>query len=135
MILCNMGSIGYRISELIKSKNLNAKGFAIIIGVQPSKVSGWINNKFSPNIDSILSIHNKFNKLNLTWLLLGIGKMFNEDSVNLQLEANEEITNYQINNHKNEQNWYGLISSQQRTIEKLTDLLSNDKKRNIADGA
>lgn len=100
-------------------QNLSSQEFAKIIGVSPSKVSGWVNNKFAPNYDSILTIIRKFNKLNILWLVTGTGEMLLGAPAAIQpktdLSAMTDIS--PINKNLYEE----LIKSQSRTIELLEE--------------
>ena len=60
-----------RLQELMTQKQLSAAAFASKIGVQRSSVSHILAQRNRPSLEFILKIHNAFEEIDLTWLLLG----------------------------------------------------------------
>ena len=65
-----------RLVDFIKYKNLSKRHFCEAIGVSPSYVSN-ISQSIQPA--KINRISNRFQELNVGWLLTGKGEMLNED--------------------------------------------------------
>ena len=60
-----------RLQELMAQKQLTASAFAARIGVQRSSVSHILAQRNKPSLEFILKIHQAFDDIDLTWLLLG----------------------------------------------------------------
>ena len=73
-----------RIRKLLLNEGLTSGAFADEIGVQRSSISHILNGRNNPSLDFVVKTKNRFPKLNLTWLIMGIGDMYNPDN---QLES------------------------------------------------
>lgn len=60
-----------RLQELMAQKQLTASAFAARIGVQRSSVSHILAQRNKPSLEFVLKIHQAFDDIDLTWLLLG----------------------------------------------------------------
>ncbi|KAA6308681.1 hypothetical protein EZS27_039697, partial [termite gut metagenome] len=64
--------------------------FAESIGVQQSTLSHILNGRNNPSLDVIMKIHQKYNYVNLEWLLYGTGEMsVKQQSVNQSKNGSE----------------------------------------------
>lgn len=63
-----------RIKWIMDHYSLSAAQFADKIGVQRSVVSHVLSGRNKPSLDFMLKIKNRFQEINLDWLLLGTGK-------------------------------------------------------------
>lgn len=62
-----------RIKWIMDHYSLSAAQFADKIGVQRSVVSHVLSGRNKPSLDFMLKIKNRFNEINLDWLLMGTG--------------------------------------------------------------
>lgn len=62
-----------RIKVIMENENLPSGLFADSIGVQQSTLSHILNGRNKPSLDVIMKIHQKYNYINLDWLLYGNG--------------------------------------------------------------
>ncbi|MBD0383867.1 helix-turn-helix domain-containing protein [Paenibacillus sedimenti] len=74
-------NLGDRIRIIRKTNRLNQNEFANLIGISQATLSELEQGKYSPSLETILSIHRVF-KTNLSWLLTGDSLVENE-SLNL----------------------------------------------------
>jgi transcriptional regulator with XRE-family HTH domain len=73
-------SIGQRIKELIKEKDISVQKFASIIGQAEKSVYNYANGKTMPKADVLQKIISSYPDVNSNWLLTGQGPMFLEDN-------------------------------------------------------
>lgn len=66
-----------RIKLIMDKENMNAGTFADSIGVQQSTLSHVINGRNRPSLDVVIKIHQRYNYVNIEWLLYGVGEMLN----------------------------------------------------------
>lgn len=105
-----MRAVNQRFSDFLKYLNISGVDFARSINVSPSKISGWLNDNYAPNMESLIAISQKYRNLNLSWLLLGEGEML--------LTDNKHDT--QKNRSENEQNiLIEILKSLAKDIAKL----------------
>jgi len=71
--ICNMKD---RIRKLLLDEGLTSGSFADEIGVQRSSLSHILNGRNNPSLDFVIKTKNRFQKLNLSWLLMGKGEMY-----------------------------------------------------------
>ena len=80
--LCNVkGSIYYyknkpmreRIKEIIEREGMGQSQFADFIGVNRPTLSHILAGRNNPSMEVVMKIHQKFPKINLLWLLDGMG--------------------------------------------------------------
>ena len=67
-----------RIRSIMERENMTAGIFADSIGIQQSTLSHVINGRNRPSLDVIMKVHQKYNYVNLEWLLYGTGEMMDE---------------------------------------------------------
>jgi SOS-response transcriptional repressor LexA len=73
----DQSAVKQRLADIIKALGLRQYQFAKGIGMQPASVSEWLNKPNSnPTVDSLIRISITY-KVNLDWLLIGKGDMFN----------------------------------------------------------
>ncbi len=65
-----------RIQKLITSEQLTASKFADKIGVRRSNISHILSGRNKPSLDFIEKVMSCFKDLNLDWLILGKGEMY-----------------------------------------------------------
>jgi transcriptional regulator with XRE-family HTH domain len=65
-----MDTIGARIKYVRKLRELNQVAFAQAIGISQGTLSELEGNKFSPSVETLIQLHQKFD-VDLHWLLLG----------------------------------------------------------------
>ena len=66
-----------RIKQIIEREGMSQSQFADFIGVNRPTLSHVIAGRNNPSIEIVLKIHQKFPKINLTWILDGIGPYVN----------------------------------------------------------
>jgi transcriptional regulator with XRE-family HTH domain len=64
-----------RIKQIMEKEHMMAGNFADSIGVQQSTLSHVINGRNRPSLDVVRKIHQRYNYVNLEWLLHGTGEM------------------------------------------------------------
>jgi len=64
-----------RIKVIMERENLSPGIFAEKIGIQQSTLSHILNDRNKPSLDVVTKIHQKYNYVNLEWLLYGKGEM------------------------------------------------------------
>lgn len=68
-----------RIKELMEAKHLNQQAFADFLGISSATLSSIFKGRTKVTLNTIKAIKEKFPNLNYSWLLDGIGPMFNDD--------------------------------------------------------
>ena len=68
-----------RIAEIMKKENLSPASFAESIGIQRSALSHILNGRNNPSLDVVMKIHQRYNYINLEWLLYGKGSMTSQE--------------------------------------------------------
>lgn len=64
-----------RIRMIIEREKVPPRVFAETIGVQQSTLSHILNDRNKPSLDVIMKVHQKYDYVNLEWLLYGKGEM------------------------------------------------------------
>ena len=64
-----------RIRMIMEREKVPPKVFAKTIGVQQSTLSHILNGRNKPSLDVIMKVHQKYDYVNLEWLLYGKGEM------------------------------------------------------------
>ena len=73
-----MKTLKERLIAIIDESGLNRSAFAREIGIKPSSLGSYIQEKSSmPSSEVIATIALKFPQFNITWLLTGQGEMYN----------------------------------------------------------
>lgn len=67
-----------RIKMIMEKENMASGAFAESIGIQQSTLSHILNGRNNPSLDVIMKVHQKYNYVNLEWLLYGQGNMSEE---------------------------------------------------------
>lgn len=100
--MLNIDEFINRIYILIEEHQLNASSLADKIGVQRSSLSHILSKRNKPSLDFILKIHQKFDKIELNWLLFG-QKSNDEISKNYSKTVNSSDldTNFDLQLKKN----------------------------------
>ena len=80
-----------RLQELMTQKQLSAAAFSSKIGVQRSSVSHILAQRNRPSLEFILKIHDAFEEIDLTWLILGQQRIENNKSVKLENQITDEL--------------------------------------------
>ena len=70
-----------RIAEIMKKEQLSPALFAESIGIQRSALSHILNGRNNPSLDVVMKIHQRYNYINLEWLLYGKGPMTSQDVI------------------------------------------------------
>ena len=78
-----------RIRMIMEREKVPPKVFAKTIGVQQSTLSHILNGRNKPSLDVIMKVHQKYDYVNLEWLLYGKGEMM----------VSEEGTSFSSSNH------------------------------------
>ncbi len=65
-----------RISEIMRSEEMNSGKFAEEIGVQASSISHIMSGRNNPSLDIVSKILERFRGVNAEWLLMGKGNMY-----------------------------------------------------------
>ena len=64
-----------RIKIVMERENMASGAFAESINIQQSTLSHILNGRNNPSLDVIMKVHQKYNYINLEWLLYGKGNM------------------------------------------------------------
>ena len=68
-----------RIKMIMERENMASGTFAESITIQQSTLSHILNGRNNPSLDVIMKVHQKYNYINLEWLLYGKGNMTEEN--------------------------------------------------------
>lgn len=82
-----------RIKFIMEKEGMTARSFAETIGIQQSTLSHAVNARNKPSLDVIMKIHQKYNYVNLEWLLYGVGEFSTASS-----QANPPLSSVIPNN-------------------------------------
>jgi transcriptional regulator with XRE-family HTH domain len=97
-------AIGERFALVLKSKGVTQKSFSEKIGYSEQAISKLIKGQIqSPKADLIAQIAILFPDINLRWLLIGEGQIFNNENTDittLQIEINNLRKDFNINQEK-----------------------------------
>ena len=69
-----------RIEELRQHQHVNRQMFADFLGISPATLSSIITGRTKATLNTIMAIKNKFPNLNYSWLIDGVGPMFNDEN-------------------------------------------------------
>lgn len=64
-----------RIKIIMERESVASGAFAESISIQQSTLSHILNGRNNPSLDVIMKVHQKYNYINLEWLLYGKGNM------------------------------------------------------------
>ncbi|WP_294482281.1 helix-turn-helix domain-containing protein [uncultured Bacteroides sp.] len=68
-----------RIRMIMEREKVPPRVFAETIGVQQSTLSHILNDRNKPSLEVVMKVHQKYNYVNLEWLLYGKGEMLASD--------------------------------------------------------
>lgn len=68
-----------RLMKVMESENMNAKQFAIEVGIQPGTISNIMSGRNNPSLDVMQRVLNRFRSINSDWLILGVGQMYRQN--------------------------------------------------------
>lgn len=68
-----------RIKFIMERENMASGAFAESISIQQSTLSHILNGRNNPSLDVIMKVHQKYEYINLEWLLYGKGDMTNQE--------------------------------------------------------
>ena len=78
-----------RIRMIMEREKVPPRVFAETIGVQQSTLSHILNDRNKPSLEVVMKVHQKYDYVNLEWLLYGKGEMM----------VSEEGTSFSSSNH------------------------------------
>jgi len=80
-----------RLMALMQAENMNAKDFAMEVGISPATMSNLINGRNKPSLEVMQKVLARFRMVNPQWLIVGNGSMYLEKS-NSQSDKPEVVT-------------------------------------------
>lgn len=83
-----MKTFAERLKLLLNSKKLNASQFAREIGVTKSNMSKWLKDEYTPGLENLQSMSQKYRDINLDWLINGEGNMYASKDYEQKTETN-----------------------------------------------
>jgi len=69
-----------RIKQLMESQHMTQQTFSDFIGISSASLSSIFNGRTKPTLNTVEAIRSKFTKINLEWLMYGLGSMFRDDN-------------------------------------------------------
>lgn len=79
-----------RIRMIMEREKVPPRVFAETIGVQQSTLSHILNDRNKPSLEVVMKVHQKYNYVNLEWLLYGKGEMMVADNESSSASSNSE---------------------------------------------
>lgn len=79
-----------RIKELMESQHMNQQVFADFLGISSATLSSIFSKRTKVTLNTIKAIKDKYPTLNYSWLIDGVGPMFN-DTVHRQLRLRVRV--------------------------------------------
>lgn len=79
-----------RIRMIMEREKVPPRVFAETIGVQQSTLSHILNDRNKPSLEVVMKVHQKYNYVNLEWLLYGKGEMMVADNESSSASSNGE---------------------------------------------
>lgn len=79
-----------RIRMIMEREKVPPRVFAETIGVQQSTLSHILNDRNKPSLEVVMKVHQKYNYVNLEWLLYGKGEMMVADNESSSASSNDE---------------------------------------------
>ncbi|MDR3328311.1 MAG: helix-turn-helix domain-containing protein [Prevotellaceae bacterium] len=80
-----------RIFKLQNEKHLSNNDFAEVLGISLSSLSQWRNGNRNPSLENVLKIKETWKNVNLNWLILGQGQMWEQISNSQQSEIEPDL--------------------------------------------
>ncbi|MDY4411370.1 MAG: helix-turn-helix transcriptional regulator [Prevotella sp.] len=65
-----------QIKLLMESLHMNQKAFAQTTGINEGTLSGILNGKTKPSMQTVEAIHNRLSNISIKWLMFGEGPMY-----------------------------------------------------------
>ena len=78
-----------RIRQIMESQHMTQQVFADYIGLAPATLSSIFNGRTRPTLNVVEALKRKIPNINFDWLMLGVGPMYIDQSIN---EVAEEPT-------------------------------------------
>lgn len=69
-----------RIEAIMRKEQLTPSTFAESIDIQRSTLTHILRGRNNPSLDVVMKIHQRYNYINLDWLLYGTGEMINQNN-------------------------------------------------------
>lgn len=69
-----------QIKQLMESLHMNQKAFAQTTGINEGTLSGILNGKTKPSMQTVEAIHNRLTNISIKWLMFGEGPMYENSS-------------------------------------------------------
>lgn len=69
-----------QIKQLMESLHMNQKAFAQATGINEGTLSGILNEKTKPSMQTVEAIHNRLSNISIKWLMFGEGPMYETSS-------------------------------------------------------
>lgn len=67
-----------RLEKIMSEEGMNAKQFAMQVGIQPGTMSNIMNGRNNPSLDVLQRVLNSFRAISADWLVLGSGPMYRQ---------------------------------------------------------
>lgn len=67
-----------RLEKIMSAEGMNAKQFAMQVGIQPGTMSNIMNGRNNPSLDVLQRVLNSFRAISADWLILGSGPMYRQ---------------------------------------------------------
>ncbi len=123
-----MEDIKDRLAHILRAKNLTAKQFAELMGIQPSNVSHLLNGRNKPSLEFLTKLKEIFPEYSFDWIIMGKKPItINEpnptptDNPEIRIEEVEEkrIVEFDDNNEKKNQVESQEVVENTKEIEKI----------------
>ncbi|MCP4551349.1 MAG: helix-turn-helix transcriptional regulator [Bacteroidetes bacterium] len=88
-----------RIHKILRYYKLTSSGFADEIGVQRSSISHVLSGRNKPSLGFIQKILNTYSEINAEWLVMGIGKLAQEENNSKDIFTDEADNSIKSINH------------------------------------
>ena len=72
---------------------MSQKDFALTTGISEGSLSGVFNGRTRPTIQMVESIHERFPKVSVEWIMFGTGSMYIEEGQSAASSADESAAN------------------------------------------
>lgn len=119
-------SINQRIKSIIENSGMSLTAYAKYIGIAQTSLRDCVVNGSEPKFSTLEKLIKAEPLLNYEWLMTGNGPMKREKE-DLVLRA-PEIDCAALNQPSIDDRFLRIIESQQKTIEKLTEIVADKKK-------
>lgn len=117
-------SINQRIKSIIENSGLSINAYAKLIGIAQTSLRDCVVKGSEPKFSTLEKIIKAEPLLNSDWLMTGNGPMKRKDDESV---LREPSIDYAHNQTSSDDRLLRIIESQQKTIEKLTDIVAQKK--------